>query len=140
MAIQPTPAGRPIDLTQAVEHTATAKVALDRWYDERAAERPDAQNHGHFALSAIDDALTVLNQARGLITGDLRADENYRARRTDAFLAESSGAKCLHGEDSRHRVSYGPPELVGCGCGRTCCAISEMVAAMAVAGRYGMVD
>jgi hypothetical protein len=139
MVIQPTPPGRPINLTEAVERAAMAKVALDRWYDARATEQADAQNVGHYVVSAIDDALHVLRQARGLITGDLRRTENDQARRVDAFLAERGSVLCLHGEDSRHRPGYGPVEFVGCGCGKTCCAIAEIVAARAVgATRYGM--
>jgi hypothetical protein len=117
-----------VDLARVSEQVGVAAVALTRWYTQQDSEVGNPLVAGNEAVAAIDSAVRSLWEARGRLTGDLRAEENARARRVDAMLAERRGERCLHAEDSRHRSVYGPPVPVRCGCSQTCCAMAELMA------------
>jgi hypothetical protein len=117
-----------VDLAQASQQVGVADAALTRWYTQQDSGTGNSVPAGTEAVAAIDAAMRSLWEARGRLTGDLRVEENARARRVDAMLAERRGERCLHAEDARHRSVYGPPVLVGCGCKQTCCATAELIA------------
>jgi hypothetical protein len=119
-----------IDLDTAAEHVSAAVSAIERW-NRHPGDDTDPAGYirgGNAAVTAIDEAIRALSAVRGELTGQLHQDENDRARRVDAFLAERRGEKCLHGEDARHRSMYGPPVFVGCGCTQICCVVAEHTA------------
>jgi hypothetical protein len=121
-----------VDLAQVSEQVGVADAALTRWYTQQDTKAGNTLMTGNEAVAAIDTAVRSLWEARGRVTGELRAEENDRARRVDAMLAERRGERCLHAEDARHRTVYGPPVAVGCGCTETCCAMAELLAAKTV--------
>jgi hypothetical protein len=126
-----------VDLARVSHQVGVADAALSRWYTQQDSEAGDAVMAGNEAVSAIDTAVRSLWEARGRFTGELRAEQNARARRVDAMLAERRGERCLHAEDARHRSVYGPLVLVGCGCKQTCCAGAELTASDPTHGNSG---
>jgi hypothetical protein len=117
-----------IDLASVSEQLGVAAAAVTRWYAQQDSTAGNPVMAGNEAIAAIDVTVRSLWEARGRLTGELRAEENAGARRVDAMLAKRRGERCLHAEDSRHRSVYGPPVPVGCGCTQSCCATAELIA------------
>jgi hypothetical protein len=126
-----------IDLGRVGDYLSAASAALRRWNQRLDTDAGTYVHAGRAAVDAIDSAIRVLHNARGRLTGQLREDDNERARRVDQMLAQRRGEACLHGEDARHRSVFGPPVFVGCGCTAVCCGVAELTAAAAADPTHG---
>lgn len=122
------------DLTQVKKHLASAAATLSLWYMRLGDPYSTFGSASTELLAVVDGVIRDLQFARSALSGQLRAEEHERARQVDAMIAERRGEKCLHGEDARHRSSYGEPVYVGCGCECGACLTPELKAKEHVAG------